>query len=175
MKFVYLIIFIFISACSTNVFDEFADKETSEAVFFEAKLRMNEQNYDAAVTLLESLATSDPSFLTQRERVPVYASAYSGRCGLIFLDLLNSLQNTGSTTILGTLMAAFTSSSAQDVADCMQAETIVSTNIGDESARNGDENLYMAFNSLAKVGAILSNLADTDNDDVADAGFSQCD
>ena len=172
MKYLGLFSFILLCSCTTNLYDELAKKDTPEAVFFEAKLQINKQDYDAAINLLQTL---DASFLADRQRVPVHASAYAGRCGLVFLELLNSMQNTGSSTVLGTLMGAFNSATAADVADCIESERIMTDDIGDESVRDGDENLFMAFNSLAKIAAILSSLADTDDDDIADATFDQCD
>ena len=166
----FILIFIF-SGCSENLFDEIADKDTPEAVFFQAKQEIKARNYAAAISLLQSL---DPLFLSDRERVPVHASAYSGRCGLEFLTLLTNLQNAGSATVLAQLMTGFPGATNLSVLDCIQAETIIEV-IGDENQRNADENLLMAFNGLAKVGTILSSLADSDDDGTADAGFDQCD
>ncbi|MEM7645627.1 MAG: hypothetical protein AAF203_01845 [Pseudomonadota bacterium] len=160
-----------LSACSENIFDEFADKDTDEAVFFQAKQSLNARNYTEAINLLESL---DPAFLTDRARVPIYASAYSGRCGLEFLTLLNTMQNTGAATVIGTLMGAFPGAQAANIQDCIRSEEIVEA-LGEVGDRTNDENLLMAFNALAKIGAILSTFADTDDDAVADAGFDQCD
>src|SRR6056297_313761 len=103
-KWVLLSCLFFNVSCSENIFDEIADKDTDEAIFFQAKQQINSRNYGTAITLLESLT---PSYLTARERIPVYSSAYSGRCGLEFLTLLNSLQNTTSGTLLGILMQGF--------------------------------------------------------------------
>lgn len=170
MKLLILISF-FITACSGNLLDEIADKDTDEAVYFQAKQEINAGNYTTAIGLLESLSSS---FLADRDRVPVYASAYSGRCGLVFLTLLNTMQNAAGGTVFTTLMGAFPGALATNVQDCINSETILE-GIGDESARDGDENLLMAFTSLAKVGTILSSLADTDDDGVPDATFDQCD
>lgn len=173
MKKLFIIpIIFFTSACTENLYDEIADKDTPEAIYFQAKQEINARNYVAAITLLESL---DPNFLSDRSRIPIYASAYSGRCGLEFLTLLNSLQNASSGTVLSQLMAAFPGALLDpNVLACVRSEEILET-VGDASQRNGDENLLMAFNSLAKIGTILSSLADTDNDGTADGGFDQCD
>lgn len=163
--------FLILCSCTTNLFDELAEKDTPEAIFFEAKRKINDQDYDAAILLLNSL---DPSYLTDRERVPVHASAYAGRCGLVFLDLLTSVQNPGTSTILGLLMAAFNNSDANDVSDCITAEDILRDDIGDSTVRNANENLFNAFISLSKIAAILSFTSDTDNDDVADGTYDVC-
>lgn len=174
MKRLLILAFLLLNfGCSENLFDEIADKDTDEALYFQAKQEINARNYSAAITLLESLTVS---FRTSRERLPVYASAYSGRCGLEFLTLLNSLQNTGTSTVLGILMGAFPGAAktgASGHEDCTQATGILET-IGNESERLGDENLLMAFTALSKIGTILSAFADTNNDGVADGTFDQC-
>ena len=171
MKKIFILFLPFLlSACSENIFDEIADKDTEEAIYFEARQEINKRNYGTAIGLFEQLSAE---FLADRDRIPIHASAYTGRCGLEFLTLLNNLQNAGSATIFGTLMVGFPGADAQAVADCIQAETIVEA-IGDETARSGDENLFMAFSAFAKIGTILSSLADTDDDGTADAGFDQC-
>ena len=171
-RFIKFLFPLLLVSCSTNFFDEIADKDTPEAVYFQAKQEINSRNYTAAITLLETL---DPAYLAVRERNAVYASAYSGRCGLEFLTLLTNLQNGGASTIFSLLMSGFPGATlTENAADCNQSQSILTT-VGDEDARNGDENLLMAFTSLSEIGTILSALADTDDDGVADATFDQCD
>lgn len=166
----YFLLILAATGCKQNIFDEIAQKDTDEAKYFQAKMEINNRNYSTAIILLESLT---PSFVAARERVSVYASAYSGRCGLEFLTLLDNLQNTGASTILSLLMGGFTGADATNVQDCIDAETILDV-LGDQSQRNGNENLLMAFNGLAKVGTILSSLADIDADGNTDGTFDQC-
>ncbi len=171
MKFIKILPLLLLCHCTENIFDEIADKDTEEAVYFQAKMEINGRNFAEAITLLESL---DPTFLANTERAPVYASAYSGRCGLEFLTLLQTMQNQGASTFFGLLMGAFPGAAAANVQDCIDAEDILQ-GIGDETEREGDANLLAAFNALAKIGTILSSLADTDDDGAADAAFEQCD
>lgn len=170
-SFKLLFILVFCISCSENLFDEIADKDTNEAKYFQAKQEINQRQFSTAIS---TLLTIDANFLADRERVPVHASAYAGFCGLDFLTLLNNMQNSGSGTVFTTLMTAFPGAVEASALACVEAETIME-NIGDESARDANENLFMAFNGLAKIGAILSFLADQDNDGVADATFDQCD
>ncbi len=171
MKKGIILAFLLLCHCSENLFDEIADKDTDEAIYFQAKQEINARNYTLAITLLESLS---PSFIANPSRMPVYASAYSGRCGLEFLTLLTTMQNQGSSTFFGILMNAFPGALAANVQDCIDSENILQT-IGDETVRSGDANLLAAFNGLAKIGTILSSLADTDDDGNADPSFEQCD
>ncbi len=172
LKIIFTLFYILLInvSCTQNIFDEIADKDTPEAVYFQAKMEINNRNYSQAILLLQSL---DPAFMSERSRIPVYASAYAGSCGLEFLSLLTNLQNINTSTVMGTLMGAFPLAALAQVDDCLQAENLLSS-LGNASNRLGDENLLMAFNSFAKMGTILSSLADTDGDGVADATFDQC-
>lgn len=170
-KLILLLPTLILFGCSKNLFDEIANKDTNDAKYFEAKQKINSRSYGEAIDLLESI---EPSYLQVRERIPVYASAYAGRCGLEFLTLLDSIQNSpGVGTIFTLLMGAFPGALATNVQDCLRSQNIVES-IGDQTVRNGDENLFLAFNSLAKIGVILSSLADADDDGTADGSFDQC-
>lgn len=170
MKYFYLL-FLFLSACSQNLLNEIANKNTNEAIYYQAKLDINAQDYASAVTLLDGL---DPAFMADRERIPVYASAYAGRCGLNFLGLLTDIQNQGSSSLFQTLMIGFPGANlANNVADCFEAQNKLFS-IGDQNVRDGDENLLMAFVSLAHIGTTLSAIADQDANATVDAGFDQC-
>lgn len=170
MRYLQSLTLLLLVSCSQNIFDEIADKDSPAAIYFQAKREINARNYGVAIALLESL---DPSYLQDRTRIPIYASAYAGRCGLEFLTLLDNVKTGGSRSVLTTLMTGFPDAQAANVADCMRAESILES-IGDQDVRTGDENLFMAFVSLAKIGTILSSLADSDADGEADSTFNQC-
>ncbi len=170
-KIVNLLLITALLGCTQNLFEEMVDQDSPEAVFFQAKREINKRNYSAAIILLQSL---DPLYMSERSRIPIYASAYAGRCGLEFISLLEELQATTSSAIFAMLMGSFPGALAANVQDCIEASDLLQ-GIGDEIERNGDENLLLAFTSLAKIGTILSSLADTDDDGVADATFDQCD
>ena len=161
MKILLCFIFLFVSSsCSVNYFDEIAKKDTSEAIFFQAKLALNDRDYDSAVTLFESLPAS---FITENNYEVLKASAYAGRCGLELLQLLEDIQDAPAAGVLGTLMGSFPGADATSFADCISGQTELLA-IGDETVRNNDENLFMVFLSFAKIGTILSALADPDDD-----------
>ena len=159
------------TSCSYNVYTEWSDTETPEAFFFKAKEEINSKNFTQAISILEDL---DPSFRLHRDRILVYASAYSGRCGLIFFDFLTKIQKLELGTPFKAFMSAFEGSSEDQVKDCIQAESIIFENIGDYRVRKKDENLYLGFNSMAKIGTILSAFADKNKDGKVDVGFSPC-
>ncbi len=168
-----LIIFLFFCAgCSENVFDDIAQPNTPAAVYYQAKLSMNSGNYNTAIQLLDSLGAT---FLAQRDVALVYASAYSGRCGLNFVNLLTQLGSISTApSIFLFFMRNYPSGTDAKITDCVFSETTLNT-FGSHTLRSADENILMGLSSLTKVGTVLSRYADTNNDGVADAGFDHCD
>lgn len=167
----YLLLFN-LMGCNKNILEETAKTDTTQARFYEAKLQMNDGNYTTAIQILDSLG---PSFLAQREVALVYASAFSGRCGLNFVNLLTQLDSVGSaSTLFVFLMNLFPEGTDSKIGDCVISESTLNT-IGVYSARTADENILMGLSSITKVGTVLSRYADTDGDGSADAGFDHCD
>lgn len=166
-------LFIFLLAgCSDNILDETAKTDTPAAIYYQAQLKMNDGDYNTAITLLQSLG---PTYLSRRDVALVYASAYSGRCGLNFVNLVNQLDNVGAaSTIFVYFMQLFPEGTDLKISDCVFSETTV-TALGDHTQRTEDENILMGLSSITKVGTILSRYADSDNDGAADAAFDHCD
>lgn len=168
-KFIFLFLLL---GCSKNILEETAKKDTPEAVYYQAKLAMNDQDYNTAINLLQSLG---PTYLSQRDVALVYASAFSGRCGLNFVNLIQQLENVGSAaTLFVYLMDIFPNGSDAKIGDCQFAESTLNT-LGTTTARTSDENILMGLSSITKVGTILNRYADVDNDGAADAAFDHCD
>lgn len=171
--FFHLILLFLLTACEpSNLFDDVANTDTDEAIFYEARRQMNQQNYNRAIVLFGDLSTD---FRSQRTIVATEASAYSGRCGLNFINLVETLEGlTTTTTIYGFLFNIFLNGTDDLISDCQQSETLLES-IGDYTQRTVDENILMGLSSLLKVGTILSRYADIDGNGVVDAGFDHCD
>lgn len=170
MKKIILIAFVLLTGCR-NWLEETAKKETPDAVFYAAKQSMNDRNYDGAIALLQSLG---PTYLAQRHVSLVYASAFSGRCGLDFVTLVNSLKDVNATSLFLYLLELNPSGTDAAIADCVFSESILNS-VGDHTARISDENILMGLSSMTKVGKVLSRYADADDDGVVDGGFDHCD
>ncbi len=170
-KIIFLLLSTVIFSSCKNILESTGRKNTEEAVFYRAKMSLNERDYTMAIRLLESLGAP---FLAQREVALVFASAYSGRCGLEFVNLVESLTNLGSDNLFPFLMDAFPGGTDSRITDCIASEEILN-DLGDYTVRLSDENVLMGFSSLTKVGTILSRYVDTDSDGVADPGFDHCD
>ncbi|MCC6137285.1 MAG: hypothetical protein IT287_01530 [Bdellovibrionaceae bacterium] len=169
-KLIALFGILLVSISCSNVLEQVAKKDTEQAVFFEAKMALNERNYDSAITLLQSLG---PAFLAQRNVSLIYASAYSGRCGLEFVTLVESLTNMSTDNLFLFLQSAFPGGTDTRIADCLASEAILN-GLGDYTQRLSDENILMGFSSLTKVGTILSRYSDLDSDGITDPAFDHC-
>jgi len=169
---VILILLLAMSAGCRNMLHETAKKDTAAARFYEAKLKMNELDYSGAITILQSLG---PTFLAQRHVALVYASAYSGRCGLNFVSLLDALEGIGAASSMFSFFMAYSANGTDEkILDCVFAESVLNA-LGDQTQRLPDENILMGMSSITKVGTVLSRYADSDADGAADAGFDHCD
>ena len=154
-----------------NAYSEMADKDSDAAIFYQAQMEIDIPNFTKA---LETLTSASAKGLATRPGRLVMASAYAGRCGLNLVDLATKISNGGTNTIYTTLLAAFktvaTASTAPD--DCYQAEQNIVA-IPSASAQT-DDYIFLAFNSLAKIGVTLAKVADLDDDGVVDPAFNAC-
>lgn len=172
---IFLLGLVFCTAlpsCSVNILETFADTQTDAALFFDAKMRINNGDYTGA---LGQFSLMSSAYLDRREVKGVHASAYAGVCGVDFLDMVDALANLGSTRIMIWLMSTFQGGNATKQNACIQAETLIKE-IGTLGAsRTADENLLMAMVGFAKMGAIISRYGDiAPADGAVDGGFDPC-
>lgn len=160
-----------LSCNGTNILSEFGSKTSDEALYFGAKMDMDDSNWTDAIAKFEQMSSA---YLDKRDVQFDYAAAYAGRCGLDLLTLINEVTSSSSSSLLTILMTAQTGADDTKIADCVQAETIVSALEPTASNRTIDENLFMAFLQFAKIGSILARYADANSDDTMDVGFNAC-
>lgn len=162
-----------LSGCP-NAFQEAAQRTTDPAVYFAAQRDLDSRDFSSAITKLLSLSAG---YKARRDVVTTIASAYAGRCGLDFLNLIQSIEDNPSSRLFPLLMSNFSNASATSVADCAEAErwlrTLAPTNVF--TNLTSDENVMLAMLSLAKIGATLGAYADLDHNGVVDATFDTCD
>lgn len=159
-----------LTACGFNLLNDFADKNTNDAKLKSAKMSMNDKDYATAINYLNSLS---PDYLAQRSVQALYASAFSGRCGLDFVDMSTRISGLTGSNLFLNLMQLFPGKTTTDLGYCQTSETTLK-NIGDESVRTVDENLLMTFSSMVKMGVALSAYADTNADTIVDPTFDHC-
>lgn len=167
-SFLFIVIFALL-ACSENMLEAFGDKETDAARYIQAQQLINAGNYDEAISILQSTSST---FQTQREVRALLASAYAGRGGLEFLNVIEAFENAASVNLFPFLMQGFTGGTAARVADLSLAEESLNLISADPAARTEDENVFLALIYLSKIGNILSVYMDDDNDGSLDGSFA---
>lgn len=162
----------FLAACSgSNLFGSFDDSTTDEALLFEAKQQLDQEDFSGAITSVESMTSAGQA---TNEALVVKASAFGGRCGLNFLDFVTSISESSSDPFFVILMKAMVSSTSSKGDDCIAAMDLINQISTSASSRETDQNLLMALLGLASIGSILNVSADTDDDDSVDSTFNHC-
>ncbi|HEX4925080.1 MAG TPA: hypothetical protein VFV50_13390 [Bdellovibrionales bacterium] len=162
-------------SCS-NLFTDLSDRDSNKAKLYDAKRALDRSDWTVAIEKLNSLSST---YLLRRDVRAMLASAYAGRCGMDFLNLVDAISNNTdpAATLFKTLMATMTDATDASIIDCYTAESTLNS-IGVASDRTVDENLLMAFVQFGKIGAILNFLADVDGNNEfstpGDAAFDPC-
>jgi hypothetical protein len=167
-----------LAGCGQNIFSKAADPDTDKANFYEAKRLLDAKKYDDAIAKIEALSVD---YRAAYEVKRVYAGAYAGKCGLLFLSYFDALSHGSGNgaTFFVFLMSAFKGKAVVPAA-CATAELIVKEIGATAAARGSDDNLFMAILAMAKIGAYMRNVADVDGTDALgdgtpDASFNGCD
>jgi hypothetical protein len=170
---VFVLVFAAGTSCSQNILSTFADKNTDAAKYIEAQKLIDGEKYDDAIAVLLS-ASAD--FQTDRKFKSLLASAYAGRAGLNFLDLIQSFQDASGVTLFSLLMPSFHSADmtalTSKVMDLDQAADTLKSIASDPAQRSQDENILMVLVSFAKIGYILNTYTDTDHNGSVDGTFT---
>lgn len=177
-----LSLILFLTAgCGGNLFELTAKKDTSEAIYQDARQSLNNMDYDTAITKILELQEKDASFYARCEKVngikicprEDLAGAYASRCGLNFVTFVSSLtSSTGSPFLF--FMQKF-KTVAVSPADCYKAQQVIETFGASSTNRSSEQNLFMAVLGMAKIGTYLRDAADVNQDGHADASYSSCD
>lgn len=165
--------FLFVGnlSCSVNVLEEFSDKSTDEAKYYNSLKLMNERDYQGAIDVI---ATMTDAYESTRRVVALKASAYAGLCGFEFLPFVSALGGLGSSRLFPLLLNHFRGGTTVAKIDaCVAAEDLVES-IGSITVRTNDENLLLLMISFAKMGVILSYYADTNQDGTVTGGYDVC-
>lgn len=171
MKYIFWITTLFITGSCSNIYNDAVNKTSEAGKLYQARMYLNQGNWDSAITyfnLLNPSTLSQPSVLVDR------ASAYSGRCGLNFLNFADKIQNMGSNNFMLTLLPLVNTASFTTVQDCITAESLLNSISTSCIVNDSLGQILAAFNSLAKISAILNLYADTDKDGAVDAGWDPC-
>jgi len=154
-----------------NAFTDFPSANTDQAIIDTATNEIDQSQWTAAITTLNTLS---PATLASRSVQVLMATAFAGRGGLNLLSLSQTLQNSSGLPLFLVLMKAFPGATNANIADEETAEGIMQGISLQAVNRTTDENVFMVFLEMAKLGDILSARADTNADGAVDATFDQC-
>lgn len=180
-KTIYLFLPVFILGCGGNLFQLTAKKDTSEAIYQDARSALNSLDYDTAISKIIELQTKDSNYYLRCEKVDGVkicpredlAGAYASKCGLNFVNFVSSLTSSSGSPFLF-FMQKF-QNIAVSPSNCYEAQKVIET-FGDSSTdRTSEQNLFMAILGMAKMGTYLRDVADVDQDGSTDATFDSCD
>ena len=157
-----------------NILDEFAKKDTDEALLIQAKIQMNSSLWTEAIATFAQMSTA---FRDRRDVRIQHAKAYAGRCGLDLLGLFETLSNNlSSSRLYPILLSALSGATTTHADDCIAAESLMLGISTVAANRTVEENTTLAFISFAKMGAIMAAFADdaVPVNGTVDADFQPC-
>lgn len=173
--------FLFLLAsCGGNLFELTAKKDTSEAIYQDARDALNTLDYDSAIAKLVELSTKDNAFYLRCEKIDGVkicpredlAGAYASKCGLNFVSFVSSLTTSSGSPFLF-FMQKFQSITVIP-AQCYEAQKVIETFGALSTNRSTEQNLFMAVLGMAKMGTYLREVADTNQDGITDAAYTSC-
>ncbi|MGZ3775950.1 MAG: hypothetical protein ACXVCN_19710, partial [Bdellovibrio sp.] len=148
--------------------------QSDEALFLDAKNKLDSSDWDSAISIITTSLSASYQARTDVKETLMYA--YGGKCGISFLNMVNSLKSVSSTKMFVFALSLFAGSTV-NLAACDNAyATLVS--LGAASTRTNNENLFAAILGLTEMGATLHSKFDTDlagaGDGIVDAGWDSC-
>lgn len=166
--------------CGGNFFQLTAKKDTSEALYQDARDSLNDLDYDTAISKIVEISTKDSSFYLRCEKVDGIkvcpredlAGAYASKCGLNFVTFVSSLTASSGSPFLFFMQKFQTV--AVSPSNCYEAQKVIETFGATAGARSTEQNLFMAVLGMAKMGTYLRDAADVNQDGNADATYSSC-
>ncbi len=165
-----------LSSCGFNIFETTANKDKDSALFHKAQYQLDRLEFAESIKTLKSMTTD---FQAKAEFKRILASAYAGKCGLLFLSFFKAVGEAGSVPLFQIFMKAFTQK-AVDPASCYEAAVIMREIGSSASVRSSEDNLFLAILSMAMIGSYIKSKADVDStgglgDGVVDTTFNSCD
>lgn len=158
-KIVSLIFAVFLgwilAACTQNILNDVASRDSDEAILFDAETSVNNRDWDVAISHIGRLSSGGQASAKARE---ILASAYGGKCGLIFVDYIEALgaATTGSAmTILKQPFIGLIVDPPQCLLALQQMDLI-----GVSSSRTQNQNFFTAILGMVLMGSGLRHYID---------------
>lgn len=171
------VIFVLLAIALTNIggCNLYSDlsagaKVSDDAIVDDVKNSIDKGLWTDAILKWDTLSDTRKA---DRDTKLLLAAAYAGRGGLDVLRVIQNLNDdVGTRSLLLSLMVAFRGSIAADYNDQIEAQDIIHSISNNPHARTVDENLFAVFVAFAKIGTLLSSIADTNNNGVVDPAFN---
>ena len=138
------------AACTQNLFNDVASKDSDDAILFNAEVAVNNQDWDIAIARIVSMSSGGQTLIKARE---ILASAYAGKCGLIFVKYTEALGAATTGSAMVRLKTPFVGATV-DPSQCRLALTQMDL-IGLPSARNTNQNFFTAVVGMVLLGSGL--------------------
>jgi len=153
---VFTLVNLFCFGCNQNLMGDLASKTSDDYFYEEATKANNAQNYDGAIIIItEKMSARYQGYAKAKE---LLASAYAGKCGLNFLNYVDSLSKTTATAPFLFMMTPFVGVST-DVNYCKLAISTMES-IGASAYRTSGQNMFVAILGLSLMGTGLRQNAD---------------
>jgi len=157
--------------CSVNILKTFSNTTSDQALYVDAQKDLDAHDWNGALTKISSMSTD---YAATTPVLVLKASAYGGICGFDFLTFAQALQGMASgAQLFPFLLKNFDAASATNIDGCVNAQNTIES-IGTIAQRSTDNNLFLAFIAMAKIGNILSYYADPSKAGTGAAGFDPC-
>ncbi len=168
-----LTLILIFSGCSNNILSELADKDTDDALLFDARESLNAQDYDNAIAIITTQMSAGGS--QKVEAREVLASAYAGKCGLNFIDYTDRLAQAVSGSAFELVSSPFIGVEVQPSL-CLQSLQTLDL-IGTTATRTTRQNSFAAIVGMVLMGSATRLYTDdnpVNGDGVQDAVNVSC-
>lgn len=136
-------------SCSENVFSGLSSTSSDAALLIDARTALNNQDYQVAIDIILNQLSSEGQQKTEAKEL--LAGGYAGKCGLNFLDFIESLTSSATGTAF-TLTAAPFVGAAVDPESCLLSLQTMNS-IGPSASRTLSQNVFAAIAGMSLMGS----------------------
>lgn len=174
MLFRIILVSVFLlPGCTGNFMRELADKNSDEALLYDAKTALNNQDYDEAINILTIRLSA--SGQQNNEARAVLAGAYAGKCGLNFLEFVDGLAAATSGSAFTMISSPFVGEVVDSPYCLLSLQTL--DLIGPTESRTNDQNAFASIVGMVLMGSATRLYTDdnpVNGDGVQDAVDISC-
>lgn len=159
------------SCTNPNIYEEFSQTKNSyEAILEEARLYIDESQFDSALAELNTLSSANQA---KTEAILLFVSAYSGKCGISFTRVADALSGSTSGSLLEVATSMAHGLGTTDLASCNLAKAKLDLIPPAEALADSKIQLVSFILGFVRLGLIGKTL-DTNNNGLLDDARSAC-